>query len=1233
MRKFIVFLCFLTLSFSLFAQSSSKKKSKKNTPAPTVTTAPAETKPAVKPASPKKEEPALLIKKGSRLVVLVQSIENLEKGEENWLPGAVRDRLEDNLSTYTEYIFVDAKNLSSVKKLQKESEGVAFDENDAIEIGKLTVAKHAVFITLRKTDAGYVVVSDITDLTTGEKIATAVSENHETSDGLFSVPGCAADDLTVKLCQKLGIKLTKERKYMLMHGDNILSAEDELKITKTEEKLYKSSIERLEKEIERLSKSTDLKATANKAKLEADKAMAEEKLKAAQDKKKRLAEEAKKAREDAEEDEARSEEQKQKRDQMAKEAAEKAAEVRQKILDSESIFTKITVIENKKKALLDIQQSVDDRRNEIFEDAKAEFPKKVKAIRSQKYRAAEKDEDGNPSATALARREKLVQDLQKETKDNVDVQWDEVRALTIDSMTELFSDIKADQEALETKKTVTSLEDDLKIQIKTYNGKTNAWQVTFWLYSNGLPVTNQSIDLPYKDLTGKEIDISNDGAYDDFMDTVDLYNSLFSRGDPVLTFTVSYTVRSETDHSSAYIITLNDVSVKDTITDTELCTLKFPEPEIIYQMNPVYNLTGDMVLRIPRKPEWDRKEEEYLRKIFLEKEKTALQMVEIPGKNISMATTETTQKLYTEIMGTNPSYWKGDFLPVERVSWVDAVTFCNKLSEKMGLVPVYEIDGNETTWNENANGYRLPTISEFEYASRGGQNFKHAGSDNIDEVAWHGSNSGQTREVGTKKQNAYGLYDMTGNVWEWCWNKNNSNRHIRGAGYDTGYYNRLLIGYSSDVNFKYQGLELGFRVCRSNKAFVKEELPANDNTEYFWSRYESFLNLKNVKMKKIPGKKYVMAQTEVTQELYDIIMEANPSAVKGGKLPVESVSSLNVVEFCNKLSEINGYEKAYKIENGEIIWNYGANGYRLPTKEEWEFAFAGNENYKFSGSDKADVVAWYAGNSHETIHEVATKKANNFGLYDMSGNVSEFIWTGKGKISIACGGSYESPDADYNLESHPLYCESLVTDVSKETGFRLCRGAVNAKDVSERNGVYAWQYFISEDEYDVSYYFTYPLMDNEKMNYEIWDRIINPQIEKRYRNDRITKTVNVEKIIISEEYICLFTTIKNSEESDTKYYTLIMDKLGETLGRYEVTNLYSSKIEEICEPVYKKFEKEYKKAHDNADAGGYRVLDYYLIEDGILTQWIVLGNYLPKDFRKIVQCKIDIASKELISYE
>ena len=146
-----------------------------------------------------------------------------------------------------------------------------------------------------------------------------------------------------------------------------------------------------------------------------------------------------------------------------------------------------------------------------------------------------------------------------------------------------------------------------------------------------------------------------------------------------------------------------------------------------------------------------------------------------------MGQTQVTQALWEAVMGNNPSHFKGSQLPVEMVTWFDCVRFLNALSEAERLTPVYSVGWGdkptvETVWE--ANGYRLPTEAEWEYSAKAGTELTYSGSNSIDEVAWYEDNSDdETHPVAQKKPNSWGLYDMSGNVWEWCNDEWNSDRY------------------------------------------------------------------------------------------------------------------------------------------------------------------------------------------------------------------------------------------------------------------------------------------------------------------------------------------------------------------------------------------------------------------------------------------------------------------------
>lgn len=188
-----------------------------------------------------------------------------------------------------------------------------------------------------------------------------------------------------------------------------------------------------------------------------------------------------------------------------------------------------------------------------------------------------------------------------------------------------------------------------------------------------------------------------------------------------------------------------------------------------------------------------------------------------------LAAFQVTQVLYAQITGKRPGAAQGDQLPVEGVSWWDAVRFCNALSQRDGFTPAYRFppEGEGIASDPSADGYRLPTEAEWEHACRAGTTGPQYGP--LDEVAWYRGNSQErVHDVCGKRPNPWGLYDMLGNVWEWCWDVYDAEvygtyRVLRGGGwFDEHWSCRASVRRRSHPTFHVD--DVGFRIARSVRA-------------------------------------------------------------------------------------------------------------------------------------------------------------------------------------------------------------------------------------------------------------------------------------------------------------------------------------------------------------------------------------------------------------------------------
>ena len=295
---------------------------------------------------------------------------------------------------------------------------------------------------------------------------------------------------------------------------------------------------------------------------------------------------------------------------------------------------------------------------------------------------------------------------------------------------------------------------------------------------------------------------------------------------------------------------------------------------------------------------------------------------------------------------------------------------------------------------------------------------------------------------------------------------------------------KKMIGIEKEIDFRLDRLKNAFFMSGLKK---KVEVSNQDKIMGFnmilCSSYEFDMEGYEKKgcnppKKTIIEQSFWMGETEVTQELYEFVMGYNPSyfcdvnsrGKKDGyrnkigdtsKHPVERVSWYDAILFCNKLSELSGLNKCYKMRNVvmfltgnkrnitrvDVVCNFTKNGYRLPMEMEWEYAAKAGTNAKWIGKNNdLDIeYAWFEDNSNKQTHPVATKKPNEWGFYDMIGNVCEWVWVGESNSTnnitqMIRGGAY----AYRKIEEKDLLTTigrygQIVGMESNQNGFRIVR--------------------------------------------------------------------------------------------------------------------------------------------------------------------------------------------------
>lgn len=744
---------------------------------------------------------------------------NLNTSETSWLPLQIQDKLNSNMQTYLGMkTVVDSKAESALKKLQAAGEDAGRDENTAIELGKITTAKYALFVKIRKVGENYAVSVDFTDLTTGEQMASCLSKEYSKAEYLYGSTG-AADELTLALADKLKIRINDLNKNLLTSGSADFGLDDQLALAKQNEEQFNKMMADYDKELSKLMTSNDVNAIQNKKRIEAEKALLKEKQNAEKKRQEELNAQKQRLEADAKLEAERSIALKTQRDQMAKEAAAKAAEVRKLKMEKQGVLGQINILESKKKALTEIRQGVESRNQELFTQLEKDRADEEARIRNKSYGTVELDSSGNPTEVAMKRREKQVIESYKSLTEKFFADCDNVKNAAVGQDASLLAEIRVDQKSLTAQRTVSSMGEELKVSFGKYEGSENGWNAYLSLYSDGILLYTDSFIVGYEALSGKKAPNMaaelNDAVIEEYTNNVDMYSSLLTRGDPIIYFELDYNVNAESDDiPSGYKFNFSTIRVINTVSGKVVQTSKLnnvqsrtmtPEQDLrivdgvaenerkLFSKIKVYFSNGLDLTSSIRREKIDSENEERLKLLNIK-------MIKIPSKpSIQILTTEVTQKMYKYIMGKKlsrrsikGSKFKGENYPVENVSWYDAIYFCNKLSELCGYTPVYFINGTTNVkdcgykpgeehgsgpgvWlNTAANGFRLPTVAEW------------------------------------KEADYYGLYDTKDNVSEWC-SDQDVGTYFRYY-YDVGPFGRNK--FSCELAYhKYPSL--GFRIVRT----------------------------------------------------------------------------------------------------------------------------------------------------------------------------------------------------------------------------------------------------------------------------------------------------------------------------------------------------------------------------------------------------------------------------------
>lgn len=533
---------------------------------------------------------------GKRVVIFNPIGEGISEDEQNWLPSSVRRKLESHFNDYTPYQIVDVQNEKEIKEIQKKAESYSYDQETSIELGKLVSAEIGIFSSITKAGNKYMLSVNVTNLTTGIRSSSVTSDMVSDSFSLFDGPSCSVNKVFVKLCDDLGINLSSVDKFVLLKGQSLTDSEQ---ITMTQEEVSKYERKQLEldKQLKEISVSADLDSETKKAKIEAEKALAEQQALIAKERLERLTIQQEMLIKDQEQQKKRTAEQREKIEKAAAEAERTAAMIRQTKIENLSVDGQISIIEAKKQALVDIRNSVSNQEKLIIQLANEDYKVQTAVIDNEPLRNGETDSNGNilPAIKQKRNEKKKVIKQEIEARANADI--DVIQTKTLAQENALYKDIQNDRNKLKVRRTVSSLQDDRILSIGNYAGEKFEWEASASIYINDVKIFSQNANISYKSVSGKQPVLPtdrNEKLWNEYLDTVDLYDYMFRRNVPAVSLEIDYSVEAMPDNlPSMYKLVIYEFRFVDTVTGKTVQSITPARTTYRFTSTPVVDISSE----------------------------------------------------------------------------------------------------------------------------------------------------------------------------------------------------------------------------------------------------------------------------------------------------------------------------------------------------------------------------------------------------------------------------------------------------------------------------------------------------------------------------------------------------------------------------------------------------------------------------------------------------------------